>query len=372
MKMNKFTKLTQIALVVAIASGCSNETEVVIKPTQPVSVITVGANHLNHDLRFSGVLEAQEKARLAFRVAGTLIEINATQGDYVEKGQVIARLDPHDYQVRVAELEGRLAEANASYYQAKNELDRTLIATTDNAMSDVSLDRAKTGVTRAKAAVTVVEQNLKQANDALDYTELVAPFSGIVGQRSYDNFEQVSPGLAFVTLHQPEKLQAIIDIPETMLPAFSQGQAANIFTNNANGLTGTNAESEAINGTVIEIASIPDSIKRTFSATIAVNEQQDSLYPGKVVNVRIADQTLDKDSVCLPASALVSRQNVTQVTKINNSIAERIDVSVIKQGRNHVCVIGDININDTVIVAGSAFIHDGKAIDNILPVGGSL
>ncbi|WP_192021611.1 efflux RND transporter periplasmic adaptor subunit [Shewanella sp. WPAGA9] len=369
MKMKKITILTQLALITAMVSGCSQDATVADKPTQPVSVIVIGENNQNHDLRFSGVLEAQEKARLAFRVAGTLIEINAAQGDYVEKGQVIARLDPHDYQVRVAELEGRLAEANASYYQAKNELDRTQMATTDNAMSDVSLDRAKTGVARAKAAVTVVEQNLKQAKDALNYTELVAPFSGIVGQRSYDNFEQVSPGLAFVTLHQPEKLQAIIDIPETMLPAFSQGQAASVFTNETNGAASNG--SKALNGTVIEIASIPDSIKRTFSATIALNEKQDHLYPGKVVNVRIADQTLDNNSICLPASALVSRQNITQVTKIVDSKAERVDVNVIKQGRNHICVLGDIKINDTVIVAGSAFIHDGKVVENIISVRGS-
>ena len=149
MTNNKFTKLTQIALLVAVASGCSNEAKVEIKPTQPVAVITLGESYFNHDLRFSGVLEAQEKARLAFRVAGTLIEINVAQGEHVEKGQVIARLDPHDYQVRVAELEGRLTEANASHDQAKNEFNRTQIAINGNAISDIILDRAKTGLTRA-------------------------------------------------------------------------------------------------------------------------------------------------------------------------------------------------------------------------------
>ncbi len=142
-----------------------------------------------------------------------------------------------------------------------------------------------------------------------------------------------------------------------------------VFTNETNGAASNG--SKALNGTVIEIASIPDSIKRTFSATIALNEKQDHLYPGKVVNVRIADQTLDNNSICLPASALVSRQNITQVTKIVDSKAERVDVNVIKQGRNHICVLGDIKINDTVIVAGSAFIHDGKVVENIISVRGS-
>lgn len=366
--MNQFTKLTQIALIIAVATGCSNDSTVEVKPTQPVSVITLGENHINHDLRFSGVLEAQEKARLAFRVAGTLTEINVAQGDRVEKGQVIARLDPHDYQVRVAELEGRLTEANASYHQAENELKRTLIATNDNAMADVNLDRAKTSAARAKAAVTVVKQNLEQAKDALAYTELVAPFSGVVGQRSFDNFEQVAPGLSFVTLHQPEKLQAIVDIPETMLPAFTQGQAAKVFTNSGKNST----ETKAINGTVSEIASVPDSIKRTFSATITLNEQSENLYPGKVINVRISDNTINPDSVCLPASALVSNQNVTQITKVIDKTAKRVNVEVVKQGRNNICVIGDIAEKDKIIVAGSAFVYDGQVIEKINSVGGTL
>ncbi|MCL1047852.1 efflux RND transporter periplasmic adaptor subunit [Shewanella electrodiphila] len=368
MKINKFAKLTQIALVVALASGCSNEAKIETKPIQPVSVITLGESNISHDLRFSGVLEAQEKARLAFRVTGTLIEINVAQGERVNKGQVIARLDPHDYQVRVAELEGRLTEANASYDQAKNEFDRTQIAINGNAMSDISLDRAKTGMTRAKAAVTVVEQNLEQAKDALAYTELVAPFSGIIGQRSFDNFEQVSPGISFVTLHQPEKLQAIVDIPETMLQAFSHGQAALVFTDSAGNLD----KQAAIKGTVTEIATIPDRIKRTFSATIALDEKQANLYPGKVVNVRIADQTIDPNSICLPAGALVSSQNTPQITKIVDNIAKRVDVEVIKQGRNDICVTGDIAKNDVVVVAGGAFIYDGKAVEKTLPMGGVL
>lgn len=368
MNINKFTTLTQIALVVAVASGCSNDAKVEIKPTQPVSIITLGESNFNHDLRFSGVLEAQEKARLAFRVAGTLVEILVTQGEHVEKGQIIARLDPHDYQVRVAELEGRLAEAKASYNQAESEFSRTSIATNDNAMADVNLDRAKTSVARAKAAVTVVEKNLEQAQDALAYTALIAPFDGVVGQRSFDNFEQVSPGLSFVTLHQPEKLQAIVDIPETMLPAFTQGQAANVFTSNA----GSAIKPAAISGTVTEIASVPDSIKRTFSATITLNDNPENLYPGKVVNVRIADQTIDADSVCLPASALVSSQNVPQITKLIDSTAKRVDVTVVKQGRDHVCVIGDVAKHDVVVVAGSGFILDGKVIEKIIPMGGSL
>ncbi len=359
--MYQFAKLSQVALVIAVTTGCSNETIVETKPSQPVSVITISDSHTQHDLRFSGVLEAQEKARLAFRVAGTLKEIHVAQGEYVEKGQVIASLDPHDYQVRVAELEGRLNEANASYLLAKNEFERTQIASDGNAMSDISLDRTKTGVTRAKSAVTVVEQNLQQAKDALAYTQLIAPFSGVVGQRSFDNFEQVSPGISFVTLHQPKQLQAIIDIPESMLPAFSKGQIAQVSSHD---------HGQAVSGIVTEIASIPDSIKRTFSATVALNGSHNSLYPGKVINVRIADQTLDNSSVCLPASALVSHLNAPQVTKLVGNTASRINVDVIKQGRNDICVKGDIAQNDIIVVAGSAFIADGSIVDQIIPVGG--
>ncbi|WP_051484572.1 efflux RND transporter periplasmic adaptor subunit [Shewanella waksmanii] len=347
-----------------LTTACSQETTNDPKPSQPVAVMTVNASHLNHDLRFSGVLESQQQARLAFRVAGTIESIHVDAGDEVKAGQLLAALDPHDYQVRVAELEARLSEAQASHKQAVNELARTEFARSGNAISSVSLDRAKTSVARAQAGIDVIEQNLTQAKDALKYTRLTAPFDGVIGKRNFDAFEQVSPGIPAFVLHQPEVLQAVIDVPEPLLQHFYQGKRSRVYANN---------DPMPILGTVTEIATIPDTIKRTFSASILLDnsslESSDrAIYPGMVISARISDSN-SQHATCIPATALYTVQNQPYITKIEANTSKRVAVEVLRQGRKTSCVEGDIQLNDRLIVAGAAFVQDGTTIDNILDAG---
>ncbi|WP_394203939.1 efflux RND transporter periplasmic adaptor subunit [Shewanella waksmanii] len=351
-------------IAMLVATGCSQDPIVETKPSQPVAVMKVNASHLNHDLRFSGVLESKQQARLAFRVAGTLEAILVDTGDTVTKGQLLAQLDPHDYQVRVAELKARLREAQASYRQAVNELERTQFAREGNAISSVSLDRAKTSVARAKAGIEVTQQNLNQAKDALKYTRLVAPFDGVVGQRNFEAFEQVSPGLPMFVLHQPNTLQAVIDVPEPLLQHFYQGKRSRIYTT---------TDPMPILGTVTEISTIPDTLKRTFSATILLDdglrESRDrAIYPGMVISARISDKDSQHAS-CIPATALYTVQNKPYITKLIGNTSERVEVNVLRQGRKISCVEGDIKLGDRLIVSGAAFIEDGTEIANILDAG---
>ncbi|WP_194945105.1 efflux RND transporter periplasmic adaptor subunit [Shewanella sp. TC10] len=358
------TTLSVISCCLLTLSACSEPTSVAIKTMQPISVIQLDKHMDQHSLRFSGVVEAQEKADLSFRVSGTLNELLFEQGDSVKAGQVIARLDPHDYQVRANELTARLAEAQASLQLAEDELERTKMASADNAISDISLQRAETGVVRAQAGVDVVTLNLQQAKDALSYTELKAPFDGVIGRKQFDNYEQVIPGVAFTTIHQPNRLNAIVDIPEAQLNVFYRNQTANVTANNM---------TTQLNGKVTEITTIPDPIKRTFSATIEITESNDSLYPGKVVNVRLNDETIDPNSICLPSTALISQDNAIFIATLVEQQVKRVAVNVTKTGRNQSCVVAANNNtlsgDETVIVAGASFLSEGQVATNLVELG---
>ncbi|WP_076415609.1 efflux RND transporter periplasmic adaptor subunit [Shewanella sp. UCD-KL12] len=353
-------KYSALLIAMLLSTACSQEQASEPKPSQPIAVMTINQTNLNHELRFTGILESQKQAQMAFRVAGTLNEILVEQGDRVESGQLLARLDPHDYQVRVAELEARRREAKASHQQAISELERSQFAQRGDAISQVSVDRAQTAVARAQAGIAVIEQNLIQAKDALRYTELKAPFSGVIGKKNFDNYEQVAPGLPVFIVHQPEALQAVIDIPERLLPLFHQGLKTSIYHNN---------NSLPLFGVVKEITSIPDPIKRTFSATIPLNKPDGTSYPGMVISARIADKQVNKRGLCLPASALYTLKNQPHISKISADGIERVQVEVIRQGRDNSCVVGDINLKDRIIVAGAAFVHEDSAIDNIIDAG---
>lgn len=355
--MNTHLILKSVAITSALIfiSACGEKTDKP-KTQQPISISIIKETTQSHDIRFSGELESQNIAKLSFRVPGTLEKIFVQQGDTIHKGQVIAQLDRHDYQTRVNELAARLIEAKASHQQALNELSRTQLATQGKAIADVNLERAETAVKRAAAAVKVVNENYKQAQDALNYTTLTAPFDGMVAKRYSEEFEQVTPGIPFITIHQPNNLQAVIDIPESKLSQIYQGQEAIIESDLGHA---------SIKGTVTEISTLPNPIKRTFSATVTlpITEQ---LFPGKVVNVRVKETSLPEGTTCLPASAVFSLKGQPTVAKVKSEHIQHTEVQIVKQTRNTLCVIGEVRVNDTIITAGASYLADGTKITNVV------
>lgn len=98
------------------------------------------------------------KSRFIFRVPGTINNIAVKAGDSVVKGQLIAQLDDHDYQVVLQELEAKMLEAQSAHKLAKAELQRVQQAAQDDAIAQVNLDRAISGYERSQSAIKVVKK----------------------------------------------------------------------------------------------------------------------------------------------------------------------------------------------------------------------
>lgn len=197
------------------------------------------------------------------------------------------------------ELEARLDEAKAAKTLADIELKRVKQATSDNAIAEVNLDRAVSGYKRSQAMVKVVEQNLQKAKDALSYTELTAPFDGVVGKRFSEQFEQAAPGLPVFTLHQPNHLQAVVDIPESLI---------NQFESQPSGAVSWYGNNTPIPATLKEISTLPDPIKQTYQLTYQLDQtaltMDNSALPGKAIQLNIAFAQ-GEGQYCIPYSAIM-------------------------------------------------------------------
>ncbi|MGF1761174.1 efflux RND transporter periplasmic adaptor subunit [Photobacterium sagamiensis] len=348
---------TLTPLSVLLLAGCSDApaTTIDISP-RPVQVIELGSNQSTSFKRFSGVLEAEQSADLAFRVPGTMQEVLVKTGQKVSAGQIIARLDPHDYQVTVSELEARLEEAQAAHQLAKSERQRVRQATNDDALAAVNLDRAESGYKRSKAMVKVVKQNLTKAKDALSYTELTAPFDGVIGQRMRDQFEQATPGLPIFTLHQPQKLQAVIDVPESLANQFTVGQTAQVSWYGSK---------QVVSAQLKEVSTLPDPIKQTYRVTYKMDEGVQGLLPGKSVVVSSATSQENTSLYCLPYSALFVEKGDQKVYVVNSDQIEARRVVVQSLDAKNACVENSLKQGDKVVVSGVHFLKEGDAVGAI-------
>ncbi len=176
--------LTNLCLICLIAS-CSDGAQ---KTTQipSVKVDTVVANGQKSYLQFPGRVKAAQDIYLAFRVSGTIQKILVNDGASVRKGQLLAAMDPSDYEVQLAATE-------AKYKQVKAEAERVIALYNDGGSTPNDYDKATFGLKQMEALY-------QHHKDELAYTKIYAPFDGFIQKRFFEAHETVGAGMPILSM----------------------------------------------------------------------------------------------------------------------------------------------------------------------------
>ena len=146
-----------------------------IRPVRVVKVESLGAMQK----MYTGVVQAEEYSKLAFKVSGPLVEMNVDAGQKVKKGTVIAAVDPLDYNLQF--------EANkAAYVTSKLQMERNKKLLAMQAISKQDYEIAEANYVKAKSAYETSQNTLAD-------TKLRAPFDGFVEQKYVENYQKVQP-----------------------------------------------------------------------------------------------------------------------------------------------------------------------------------
>ncbi|GEA50235.1 hemolysin D [Vibrio inusitatus NBRC 102082] len=355
MQYSKTIIASAIALLLSACQQVESTPKLASEPQRSIQVVELKDPSFKSTKQFTGVVHSQEKAGVAFRVPGTIDELLVRKGDVVKKGETIARLDPHDYQVALEELEARMLEAKSAHKLAKAELARVKQAIKDDAIASVNLDRAISGYERSLSAVKVVQKNIQRAEDTLSYTELKAPFSGVIGNVNYEQHEQVLPGISVVSLQNNDELEVDIDVPENLLHEFKAEQQVNVTWYQAK---------QPLQATVSEIATKPHLIKQTYTVTMTLDNPSHDVFPGKSVTV-LADLSLTDSSYCVPYSALLGNKHEMHVNVVEDGIIAPRSINLDSIDANTACINGDFSTGDHIVISGTHYLKEGDKADNI-------
>jgi len=199
--IRKISFIATIAIIF-LFSSCGSEEKENVKRIRPVKSMTVGKYGDATGKGYPGITKEYKDSDMSFRVGGPIIKYNVIEGERINRGALIAEIDPRDYLVVVQATQAR-------YDQAKAESDRFERLWKKGSVSKNSYERRYASYLEAKA-------NLDDANNQLSYTKLYAPYTGFFGPKLSDVGEDVRKKEAITTLVDLSILEVVTTIPEQL------------------------------------------------------------------------------------------------------------------------------------------------------------
>ena len=287
-----------VMAICVLAAGCGKD-EVVVEEEiiRPVKVVKVGVADEGMERTFSGTVRAGQKAALAFRVGGKVEEIRVEVGEKVEKDQILARLDPYDYELSVKNTESNLKSARAAYKNSESSYQRNKRLYENSNISKAELDQAETQRNSDRAQVEALDAQLEQARNQLAYTRLKAPFEGFISAKEVDEFENVISGQSVFTLVDPGELKVNVGIPESLITRVREGEAISVKLES---LPGTE-----LGGVVSEVGVALDTSTGTYPVTVKISNPSPEIRPGMAAEVTFTFGFTGGTGLIVPTSAIL-------------------------------------------------------------------
>lgn len=232
------------------------------EPVRAVKLVTVGAQPLLAAQEYAGEVRARVESRLGFRVAGKIVQRQALLGQRVQAGQVLAQLDPQDYQLAAAASAAQASAAQTQYDLAAAEFKRFVQLKEQNFISGAELERREASLKAARATLEQARaQALAQGNQA-GYTRLVADVAGVVTGIDAEPGQVVAAGTPVVRIAHDGPRDVVFAVPEDKVARLKEGQAVAVRSWAGGG---------PLQGRVREVAASADPVTRTFTVKVGID-----------------------------------------------------------------------------------------------------
>ena len=353
------------AFFMTIWTACGENEEPPPKEVvRPVKMMTVTSSSEAFNRQLPGTVRAAQRVDLAFQVGGPLIKLPVEEGQNVKKGQLLARIDPQDFQVNLKNARGQLAKADAALSRAQKEYDRIVrIRQQDpGAASESMVDRRLADLDKAKADIKSLRATVEAAQDELNYTYLRAPFSGVIATKYVDNFQEVRAKQPVVTLDDLSYVEILIDVPEIVMATARQGDVS--ATAEFTGAPGkryplsmkefsTRADPKTQTYRVVTTMPMPDDIRVLpgMTATVVATEK----------NKEAADTFFT-----VPASAVFAdeagQSHLWVVNTESMTVHRRKVATGDLTGQDSIMITEGLKPGETIVTAGVSMLREGMEV----------
>lgn len=330
---------------------------------RPVPVLTslAEARDVPHIGEVVGTLQPLQAVLLRAQVDGILMEVLFKEGDFVRRGQVLARIDDRPFKAALAAAEAQLARDKAQLRAAELDLNRARTLLQKSAGSQQVVDQQTAAVDQIKAAVALDEANVEAANINVSYTEIVSPIDGRIGIREIDpgNLVRQSDTSGIVSITQVSPLSVVFAVPQQVYAAMREharrpgGATVEIVERVSSATLAT--------GEIVSFDNRIDTATGTARIRAVFDNSDEKQTPGAFVAVRIVTG-MSAGAVVVPKLAVRPGMEGDFVYRVREGAAERVPVKVGYSNDELAVIASGVSAGDVIVTDGYSRLRDGAAV----------
>jgi membrane fusion protein (multidrug efflux system) len=338
-------------------------------PSAPqVRVMTIEEKNVVPASEYVGHVEAIQAVELRARVEGFLEEVSFTEGDYVQEGQVLYRIEPDGYAARVAMEKARMAQANAELTRARSHLKR-MRSVNPQSISAMDLDNAVAAELAAEANLAAARASLDDSELNLAYTTISAPISGRIGRTAYTRGNLVNPAAGVLaTIVQTNPVRVAYAVSENDIATVQKAiremdsPGAQLLSPRLI-LPGDQLYPET--GQVVFVDNRVDRATGTITVRARFDNADRLLLPGQYVTVQVR-AAAPKLMPVVPQSAVLVNQEGRYVLTVKDGTATPQPIVTGTALDQTWAVESGLKAGDQVIVSGIQKVQPGQPV-TVLP-----
>ena len=345
--------------------ACEKEQLEEKKIVRPVRAMKISDVVQFRQRQFPGTATATQEVDLSYRVSGPLITLPVNIGDEVKAGDVVARIDPRDFEVSLNNVRGQLDKALANVKRAQSEFDREMriLEQDPGATSQTAVDRKRSQRDQARADIKSLQASVASAKDKLNYTYLKVPFDGVVVSTYVKNFEFVQAKQSIVRIVDNSRIEMVINIPESLISMVPQAKNIEVVFDPF--------PDRKIPAEIKEIGTEASRTTRTYPVTLIMNQPEDiNILPGMAGKATGEPATDDMSKLAIgkqvPVTAILSPDDIDKtyvwiIDEQSNSVSKR-EVTTGKLTDTGIMVTDGLEAGERIATAGVNYLREGMEV----------
>ncbi len=350
-----------IIMTTSIISSCSSGgNKAVAKIESPITVTVASPDGGTSSgmIEASGKVEAIHSINISTRAMGYITKMPIKVGDNVKEGQLLFTVNSADINAKKAQIDAMIAQADAALQSARKDFERYSVLYKQQSATAKELDQVTLQFQSAKANADAAREMRNEVSANLAYTNVKAPFAGVVTQKFADAGSMATPGMPVLTIEQSGNLQVAAAVSENQIAALKIGDLAMLTIG---------SDENKLNGKVIEINPSSQFSGGQYIVKISLPEMNKQLYSGMFVHVQFASKVIhvkqQTESVMIPLNAVVQKDQLTGIYTIsaqNTALLRWLRLG--KVNGNQVEVLSGLAKNEQYILSADSRLYNGAPI----------